>query len=121
MYIRYQSPDSDHRGRRIGIFGLVNDLGRRGLLTTEEESFRRENNAWYDAAYQDPSQLDPTVYRDNPLAASWFKPAADRLFTRIPGYLAILNSHNIPCTRATSPNPGQILYEDPDQIVVIPH
>ena len=121
VYIRYQSPTPDHRGRHIGIFGLVNQLGHRGLLTPEEEAFRRENNAWYDATYTNPSHVDPTVYADNLLAAAWFKPTATHLFDRIPGYLTILAAHAIPCTRHTSPDPGQILYEDPHQIVVIPH
>lgn len=121
MYIRYQSPDPDHRGRRIGIFGLVNQLGHRGLLTDAEEAWRRENNAWYDATYTNPSDVDPTVYADNLLAAAWFKPSAAHLFTRVPGYLAILESHQIPCHRFTNPDPGHVLYEDPHQIVVIPH
>jgi hypothetical protein len=73
VYIRYQSPDPDHRGRRIGIFGLVNTLSKRGLLTPAEETFRRETNAWYDATYTNPSDVDPSIYADNPLAAAWFK------------------------------------------------
>ncbi|MGW6279993.1 hypothetical protein [Kribbella sp. NPDC055071] len=121
MYIRYQSPHPDHRGRHIGIFGLVNTLSKRGLLTPAEEAFRRKNNDWYDATYTNPSDVDPSVYADNPLAAAWFKPTATHLFTPIPGYLAILHSHHTPCTRYTLPNPGQILYEDPFQVVVIPH
>lgn len=121
MYIRYQSPTPDHRGRHLGIFGLVNQLGQRGLLTEAEEAFRRENNDWYDAAYTNPSDVDPTIYADNLLAAAWFKPTATHLFARIPGYLTILTTHHIPCTRVTSPNPGQVLYEDPEQIVVVPH
>jgi hypothetical protein len=50
-YVRYQSPVPDRRGRRIGIFGLVNMLGHRGYLSAEEEEFGRTTNAWYDAAY----------------------------------------------------------------------
>ena len=121
MYIRYQSPEPDHRGRRIGIFGLVNTLAHRGLLTEAEEAFRRRNNDWYDAAYANPSDIEPSIYADNLLAAAWFKPTATHLFPRIPGYLAILTAHNIPCTPHTSPNPGHLLYEDDVQIVVIPH
>jgi len=39
----------------------------------------------------------------------------------IPGYLAILAAHNLPCERYTSSDPGRIIYEDPHQVVVIPH
>jgi hypothetical protein len=61
-YVRYQSPTPNSRGAFIGIFGLVNGLAHEGVLTAEEERFRRTNNAWYDAAYTDPSTVDPTIY-----------------------------------------------------------
>jgi hypothetical protein len=60
-YVRFQSPNPDRMGRRIGIFGLVNMLGRRGLLTTEEEQFRRTTNARYDSICLNPMSVDPTV------------------------------------------------------------
>lgn len=123
IYSRYQSPVPNERGHRVGIFGLVNGLAKNGLLTPEQEAFRRTNNDWYDAAYTDPSQVDPTVYdrQLNPLAAAWFKPTATHLLGRIPGYLDILAAHDIACELATSENPGRVIYEDPDQIVVVPH
>ncbi|MFC0627736.1 hypothetical protein [Kribbella deserti] len=121
-YSRYQSPEPNEDGRHIGIFGLVNGLAKQGRLTPEQEAFRRTNNDWYDAAYQNPSLIDPTVYDRaiSPLAAAWFKPSAHHLFDRIPGYLNILATHNIPCTLVTSTNPGRIIYEDANQIVVVP-
>jgi hypothetical protein len=119
-YVRYQSPLPDRRGRRIGIFGLVNMLGHRGHLSTAEEEFRRTTNAWYDAAYTNPSTLDPSVYEDNLLAAAWFKPAAAYLLEPIDGYLKILAAHNVPCERFTSSAPGRVLYEDQHQVVVVP-
>lgn len=121
MFVRYQSPVPDRRGRRIGIFGLVNMLGQRGYLSAEEEEFRRTTNAWYDAAYTNPSTVDPTVYEANPHAAAWFKPSAEHLLEPIPGYLAILATHNLPCERYESRAPGRVLYEDPHQVVVVPH
>ena len=65
VFVRYQSPVPDRRGRRIGVFGLVNMLGQRGYLSAEEEEFRRTTNAWYDATYTNPSTVDPTVYVAN--------------------------------------------------------
>ncbi|MFI5734518.1 hypothetical protein ACIA49_30660 [Kribbella sp. NPDC051587] len=120
-FVRYQSPVPDRRGRRIGIFGLVNMLGHRGLLTAEEEDFRRTTNAWYDATYTNPSTVDPTVYADNLLAASWFRITATHLFDPIPQYLAVLAAHNLPCERYESADPGRVLYEDEHQVVVVPH
>ncbi|GAA1575308.1 MULTISPECIES: hypothetical protein [Kribbella] len=115
-YVRYQSPVPDRRGRRIGIFGLVNMLANRGYLTADEERFRRTTNDWYDAAYTNPS----SVYEDNPHAAAWFKPTATHLLEPIPGYLKILTAHNLPCARYTATTPGRVLYEDEHQLVVVP-
>jgi len=120
-YVRYQSPVPDRRGRRIGIFGLVNMLANRGWLSAEEEQFRRTTNAWYDATYVNPSTVDPAIYEDNPYAAAWFVPTAQHLLEPIPGYLKILAAHNLPCERYTSTSPGRVIYEDPHQIVVVPH
>ena len=121
-YVRYQSPVPDRRGRRIGIFGLVNMLGHRGLLTAEEEHFRRTTNDWYDATYVNPSTVDPTIYDSdvNPRAAAWFDSTAVQLMEPIPGYLAILAAHNLPCERYTSTDPGRVIYRDPHQVVVVP-
>lgn len=84
IYSRYQSPLPNESGCHIGIFGLVNTLAKQGKLTPEQEAFRRTNNDWYDAAYQNPSLVDPAVYdrEVNPLAAAWFKPSAVHLFDR---------------------------------------
>jgi hypothetical protein len=122
-YVRYQSPTPNSRGAFIGIFGLVNGLAHDGLLTPGEETFRRTNNAWYDAAYTNPSTVDPTIYDRtlNPLAASWFRTGvADWLLAPLPGYLNILRNHNEPCIKVHSDNPGRIIYSDAHQIVVVP-
>ncbi|MET7278607.1 hypothetical protein ABZS29_10295 [Kribbella sp. NPDC005582] len=120
-FVRFQSPVPDRHGRRIGLFGLVNMLGKRGLLTAAEEEFRRTTNAWYDATYTDPSTVDPAVYGANPLAAAWFRTTAVELLGPVPQYLAILAAHNLPCERFTSDDPGRVLYEDEHQVVVVPH
>ncbi|NEB79341.1 hypothetical protein G3I40_29590 [Streptomyces sp. SID14478] len=121
-YVRFQSPHRNRRGTFTGLFGLVNNLAREGRLTAEQESFRRVNNAWYDAAYTDPSTVDPTVYDEevNPGAAAWFKPTATHLLDRVPGYLEILAAHGVDCRLVRSADPGRVLYEDDVQIVVVP-
>ncbi|MGW4238742.1 hypothetical protein ACWEJP_18240 [Streptomyces sp. NPDC004749] len=123
QYVRFQSPDRNSRGYFTGIFGLVNNLGRAGRLSDEQESFRRRNNSWYEAAYTDPSTIDPSVYDDeiNPGAAAWFKPSAIHLLARIPGYLEILSAHGIDCRVLRSADPGRVIYEDDVQIVVTPY
>ncbi|SCD44383.1 hypothetical protein GA0115239_101858 [Streptomyces sp. BpilaLS-43] len=121
-YVRFQSPHRNERGTFTGVFGLVNTLARTGRLTAGQEAFRRANNRWYDAAYPDPSTVDPAVYDDtvNPGAAAWFKPTATHLIERVPGYLGLLAAHGVACRKVVSTAPGRIVYEDDVQIVVVP-
>ncbi|MDO9439919.1 MAG: hypothetical protein Q7T73_03420 [Beijerinckiaceae bacterium] len=104
------------------MFGLINGLAGQGLLSEAEEAFRRDNNAWYDQNYTNPSAVMPDVYdRDlHPHATAWFKESATHLLARVDGYLAILAAHDVPCERVESDNPGRVIYEDDDQIVVVP-
>ncbi|GAA2370347.1 hypothetical protein [Streptomyces viridochromogenes] len=122
-YMRFQSPHRNSRGQFTGIFGLVNNLAREGRLSEEQEAFRRRGNRWFDAAYTDPSTVDPSVYDDtlNPGAAAWFKPSATHLLARVPGYLEILSAHGVECRLLRSADPGRVVYEDDVQIVVVPY
>jgi hypothetical protein len=74
-YVRFQGKGLTRTGDHAGIFGLVNVMGRNGMLTPGEEKFWRENNTWYSAACPDPGQIDPGVFDRavNPHAAAWFK------------------------------------------------
>ncbi|MEU3730720.1 hypothetical protein ACH4MG_12420 [Streptomyces sp. NPDC017454] len=123
LYVRFQSPHRNSRGHFTGVFGLVNNLARTGRLSDEQESFRRSNNSWYDAAYTDPSTIDPDIYDHevNPGAAAWFKPSATHLLARVPGYLEILSAHGVDCRALRSADPGRVVYEDDVQIVVVPY
>ncbi|MFJ9417264.1 hypothetical protein ACIRPT_24175 [Streptomyces sp. NPDC101227] len=123
QYIRFQSPHRNTRGHFTGVFGLINTLAREGRLTDEQESFRRVNNSWYDAAYTDPSTVDPTVYDHeiNPGAAAWFKPSAAHLIARVPGYLEVLAAHGVDCRMMRSVDPGRVIYEDDVQVVAVPY
>ncbi|WP_214318226.1 hypothetical protein [Nonomuraea sediminis] len=123
LYVRFQSSLPNKRGIYPGVFSLVNRLAFDLKLSAGEERFRVESNAWYDANFLDPAMVDPAVYnRDvNPGAAAWFKSSARHLIDRVAGYLAILDAHDIACVRLESPDPGRVIYEDPDQIVVVPY
>jgi len=122
-YVRFQSPVADDRGRHIGVFGLVNMLGRRGRLSEADERFRVEANAWYDAAYTNPAEVDPRVYDESvhPLTATWFKTTADHLVDRVDAYLELLERYDVPCVRLEAGTvPGRLVYEDEYQVVVVP-
>ncbi|MGW4219081.1 hypothetical protein ACWEJZ_18960 [Streptomyces bacillaris] len=122
-YVRFQSPYRNGRGDFTGVFGLINTLAREGKLTAEQEAFRRGNNSWYNAAYTDPSTVDPTVYDHeiNPGAAAWFKPTATHLLERVPGYLQALTAHGVERRLLRSADPGRAIYEDDVQVVLVPH
>ncbi len=63
------------------------------------------------------SVYDPDVNRG---AVAWFKSSAAHLLSRVDGYLELLAAHGVPCESLESSEPGRIVYEDPDQIVVVP-
>jgi len=117
--VRFRSRFADSRGAFVGVFGLINVLGRHGMLTPEEDRFRRESNAWYDSAYPDPYAANSSL-SDRPLAASWFRVSAIPLLDRVPDYLAILDAHSIAWERVETDEPGEVLYEDEHQVVADP-
>jgi hypothetical protein len=121
VFVRYQSPVADERGRHIGVFGLVNMLGLRGRLTEVDEAWRVQANAWYDAAYTNPSLVDPHAY-DDPATAAWFKAAAAaHLVEPVELYLELLGRYGVACVRVESDAvPGRVVYEDEFQVVVVP-
>ena len=122
-YVRFQALHRNQRGYFTGVFGLINVLAKQGKLTSEQESFRRTNNSWYENVYPDPMTVDSTVYDPevNPGSAAWFKESATHLLERVPGYLKILAAHGVECRIVRSADPGRVIYEDEVQVVVVPH
>lgn len=122
LYVRFQGTRRSPRGHFPGIFALANGLARDGRLSEEQYRFWRAGNDWYDAHYTNPTHVDPTVYdRDlNPGAVAWFKTSAVRLIERVDGYLELLAAHDVDCERVESADPGKIIYEDDEQVVVVP-
>ncbi|MBN6058106.1 hypothetical protein JYK22_39660, partial [Nonomuraea sp. RK-328] len=114
---------SNVRGVHPGIFDLINGLAKSGRLSAEEERFKVESHAWFHANLIDPCTVDPHIYdRDrNPRAVAWFKTSAGHLLDRLPGYLEILAAHQVECVRVEMADPGKVIYEDPHQVIVVPH
>ncbi|MFB7589291.1 hypothetical protein [Streptomyces sp. NPDC056169] len=122
LYVRFQGTVRHSRGHFPGVFILANELAAQGKLTDEQYRFWRSNNDWYDANYTNPSTIDPDVYDPevNPGAVAWFKSSAEGLIKRVDGYLELLAAHGVECRRLASSNPGRVIYEDENQIVVAP-
>ena len=122
LYLRYQSATANARGAHPGIFGLANGLARSGLLTEEDRAWWRANNDWFDAAYPNPAEVDPTLFDKSrhPVASCWFKETAGHLLDRVTGYLELLDRYQVDWRELRSADPGQIRYEDDVQVVVTP-
>ncbi|MFD3997221.1 hypothetical protein [Streptomyces sp. NPDC058583] len=123
LYVRFQGTVRHLRGHFPGVFVLANELAAQGKLTEEQYRFWRSNNDWYDANYINPTDVDPNIYNPDvhPAAVAWFKSSARDLIKRVDGYLSLLAAHGVVCRRLESSNPGRIIYEDENQIVVVPH
>jgi hypothetical protein len=123
-FVRFQSPVPSARGTHVGVFALVNGLGRRGVLSGADELSWREHNRWFEAAYVDPSTVDASVYdrQTNPLATAWFtSDAAADLVRATAEHCTILDRHGVAWERVESDDPGRVVYEDRHQVVVVPH
>ena len=122
-FVRFQDVEVSDRGIHVGVFGLVNVLGRGGHLAEVDEAYRVRVNRWFDDAYTDPSTVDPDTYNHevNPQAVAWFTvPAADHLVEATRGHLDILDRHGVAWERVESDDPGRVVYEDEHQVVVVP-
>ncbi|MGY0497990.1 hypothetical protein ACWZHB_05770 [Nocardia sp. FBN12] len=121
-FVRFQAAQPHRHGRYPGVFGLVNGLWAAGQLSAREVRFRRTGNDWFSENLTNPSDVDPRVYDRalNPGAASWFKAGAVSMIERVEGYLAILDAHGVAWARLDSEAPGDIIYDDNEQVVVVP-
>ena len=121
-YARFQAVEINRHGIRPGVFALVNGLAFDGQLNETEERFRRDTNAWFTRRNTDPADVVPDIYshKINPGATSWFKGSAVHLLERIDGYLELLHAHGVDYEVVWSTQPGRIIYEDIDQVVVVP-
>ncbi|MFN3432509.1 MAG: hypothetical protein ACK46X_21505, partial [Candidatus Sericytochromatia bacterium] len=114
-FVRFQTPEPHHRreGVFLGIFAMVNTLGRDGRLTAEQEDFRRTTNQWFNENLPLPTEGNPALYSEAHLqSAAWFKRTAAEQLARIPGYLEILDEAGVGWHAIITDDPGPILYED---------
>ena len=118
-YVRFEAPEPNSCGFRTGVFGPANGLAHSKGLSVEDWAWWRVNNDWFNDAYIDPGSIDATLF-DHAAATCWFKESALHLLERIPGYLDLLTRYGVAWVERRSQNPGQILYDDEAQIVVVP-
>ncbi|MYS34319.1 hypothetical protein K388_06468 [Streptomyces sp. KhCrAH-43] len=106
------------------------DLGSRkgwvaegGRLTSEQDSFRRSSDDWYDANLANPSLIDPTTYDRalGPGAEAWFKASALEHVEQVSGHVEILAMYQVGCELIRSSDQGEVIYGDDHQVIVVPY
>lgn len=122
-FVRYQASERNRFHTYTGIFALANGLARTGQLSEPDRCWWRTNNDWYDAAYPNPADRDPSLFDKaiHPQASCWFKTGATDLIARVDGYLHLLDRYGVGWVRLESDDPGRVLYEDDYQVVVEPY
>lgn len=115
-FVRTQAVEPNRRGHRPGLFALVNHLGMTGTLEPAEHAFWRRWNDWYEATLPMPpaGAYDRTRH---PYAGAWFRATATQFLEPVPGYLAILDAHDIAHETVWSDEPGLLLHTDEFQVV----
>nr|WP_216648186.1 hypothetical protein [Isoptericola chiayiensis] len=122
MLVRFESPTQNEVGYHVGVFGLANGLARSGRLSAEDWSWWRASNDWCNAAYPDPTTVDPAVYDQvlNPGARAWFRSSATDLIAKAREYVALLDEYEVACVERYTRAPGRVVYGDKVQVIAVP-
>ncbi|SDQ62392.1 hypothetical protein [Microbacterium sp. cf332] len=118
-FVRFQSAVPNRNGRFPGVFALANGLAHDGMLLAEDEAWWRAANDRANSLYDTPTE----AYGPGapPGGRSWFKAEAHDILTLTEGYLGLLDRYEVPWHELRTTRPGRILYEDPVQVVALPH
>lgn len=121
-FIRFQSAVPNRRGRYPGVFALANGLRADGRLSDPDAALVGEWNERAEAAYADPSTVDPECYDPlrNPGARAWFKDDRHDLISLAQRYLDLLDRYRIAWNELRTARPGRVVYEDAAQVVAVP-
>ena len=121
-FVRFHSPTPNARGTFPGVFALANGLRNDGRLNDADLEWLRVANARATAAYADPSVTHPEVYDRalHPAAEAWFRVSASHLTEMVRDYVDLLARYDVACVESRSDDPGEVIYSDDVQIVVVP-
>lgn len=118
MYMRIQARYVGRLGVEVGVFTAVDHLRRANRLSAEDEAAYLDIDDWF--LDQLPT---PPFYEDGNLirAVTWFRdPLPHEMLVRIDRLRMILTSHGVEHDLIRSADPGEIVYEDPYQVGVVP-
>ena len=122
MYIRFQIGEKDRTsGVEMGIFMAMDTLHASNSLFEYEIEFGGELYQWFKTNLKVPKvQSAGRGYHARPRAISWFKVSAIEHIQKMREYCQILEAHGIHVQQVTTTRPGDIVYEDDDQIAAVP-
>ncbi len=105
------------------MFALANALAHEGRLSTDHYTVWRSTNDWLETAYTDPSTVDAHIFDRAvyPRTSCWFAAGAAPLVARVTPLLELLDAHGVGWSQITTRDPGRIIYDDADQVVVVPY
>jgi hypothetical protein len=114
---RFQATYVGRTGAPVGVFVAVDHLRRTGRLSEEEVTCYAVADAWFQE-----NLPNPPFYEDgNSIGAvTWFRESADDMTARLQPLLAILDAKSVVWEHPVSTDPGQIVYQDPWQVGVLP-
>jgi hypothetical protein len=119
MFVRFQSAVPNRHGWFPGVFALANGLHASGRFSEEDAQWWRQQNDHANAAYTDPSTVEPDCYAV-PGSRAWFKVTAGDLLDFSAGYLALLDRYEVRWVELRTATPGHLTYEDEVQVVARP-
>lgn len=122
MYIRFVTAELNAQsGEPTGIFTALYALERRGALTSDELSWFREVEAWFNSHLNRPGRLAWSRRPHAPeRAVTWLKASAREHVSRMRGLVSLLQHKDIRVEELRTERPGYILYEDDHQVAAIP-
>ena len=122
MYVRFVVDKHDEvSGRSMGIFMAMDELLENGSLYEYEKELEDELYKWFKKNLKVPkAQSSKSNYHSKPMAISWFKDTANEHIDKMRQYAEILEAHQISVTQIVTERPGNVVYEDKQQIAAIP-
>lgn len=114
---RFQAKYVGRTGAPVGVFVAVDHLRRTGRLSEEEIVCYAVADAWFQE-----NLPNPPFYEDgNSIGAvTWFRESSNDMTARLQPLLAILDAKSVVWEHSVSTDPGQVIYQDPWQVGVIP-
>jgi len=122
MYIRYETKLTfTGTAHRKGIFAAMGDLKRMDKMSAEERQWYVATASWFNENLKNPACFEgPDHEAIRFVAKSWFLNVPSLFLSKSVQVVELLRKYEIDVDVLTSENPGEVIYRDDFQIVVLP-